>query len=82
MREVDEISDEDLTAASEMFTGIVSGNNPYQQAIEIAQRQFGVCINGHRLVDRIMSTFATTLLPIEACVNRHLLSAGFSRLIN
>ena len=82
MREVDEISNEDLTAASEMFTCIVSGNNPYQQAIEIAQRQFGVCIKGHRLLDRIMSTFATTFLPIEACVNRHLLSAGFARLIN
>lgn len=82
MREIDEISDEDLVAASEMYNSIVSGNNPYQQAIEIAQGQFGVCINSHRLLDRIMSTFTTTLLPIEACVNRHLLSAGFSRLIN
>lgn len=82
MREVDEISDEDLAAASEIYNCIVSGNNPYQQAIEIAQRQFGVCINSHRLLDRIMSPFATTHLPIEACVNCHLLSAGFSRLIN
>jgi len=81
MSEVDEISDEDLVAASEIYNSIVSGNSPYQQAIEIAKTQFGVCIKGHGHLDRVMSTFATTLLPIEACVNRHLLSAGFLRLI-
>jgi hypothetical protein len=82
MREVDEISDEDLVAASEIYNSIVSGKNPYQQAIEIAQTQFGVCIKGHRLLDRIMSTFATSPAPIEGCVNHHLRLAGYSRLVD
>lgn len=82
MREVDEISDEDLEAVSAVLKSMLSPDNPYQRAVDIAQREFGINIKGHSLLDRVMSLYATTLLTIDQCVINSLQSAGFSRLIN
>lgn len=80
MREVDEISDEDLEAASAFLKSILSADNPYQRAVDIAQNEFGIDIKGHSLLDRIMSLYATTLFTIDQCVVNSLQSAGFLRL--
>lgn len=79
-REVDEIDEEDLQAISDFYESMVSGTSPAQQAITIAQEQFGVSIAGHVVLDRILERYACSLLTIEECVIACLEQSGFMRL--
>lgn len=78
----DDVSAEDLEAVAGFYNSIVSGDNPDQQAIVIAQEQFGICIKGHILLDRVLSIYACSNLCIEDSVINVLQSAGFMRLFD
>jgi hypothetical protein len=81
-REVDEIDEEDLQAISDFYESMVSDPSPEQQAIKIAQEQFGVSIDGHVVLNRILERYACSLLTIEECVIACLEQSGFMRLGN
>lgn len=81
-REVDEIDEEDLDAASDFYRRMVSGTSPAQQAITIAQEKFGVPIAGHVVLDRILERYACSLSTIEECVMTCLEQSGFMRLVD
>ncbi|WAK04399.1 hypothetical protein [Methylobacter sp. YRD-M1] len=79
-REVDEIDEEELQAISDFYESMVSDPRPEQQAITIAQEQFGVSIDDHVLLNRILERYACSLLTIEECVIACLEQSGFMRL--
>jgi hypothetical protein len=81
-REVDEIDEEGLEAAADFYSSMVSGNHPSQQAIAMAQEQFGVSIAGHVVLDRILERYACSLLTIEECVIACFEQSGFKRLVD
>jgi hypothetical protein len=82
LSEVDEIDSEDLEAASDFYERMVSGTRSDQQAIAIAQAQFGVPIAGHVVLNRILERYACSLLTIEECVLTCLEQSGFMRLVD
>jgi hypothetical protein len=80
MREVDEVTSDDLEAAAEYFGQLTSGLLPQQEACRIAQEQFGVSIQGTDHLDRILMTYAATLASLENCVSGCLKKAGYQPL--
>ena len=75
MCEADEISDEDLEAASEFYQRILDESLPQQQAVKLAHDQYGIELTDKTL-NSILQHYACTSSPLHACVEAGLRRAG------
>ena len=73
--EVDEISDDDLEAASDYYERLLNDTLPQKQAEKIALEQYGVVLDANEL-NRILEQYACTPFSIEDCVAKGLRMAG------
>ena len=73
--EVDQISDDDLEAASDYYERLLNNTLPQHQAKQIALEQFGVTLDDI-VLNSILGQYACTPLSIEDCVAKGLRMAG------
>jgi len=71
LEEVDQISDDDLEAASDYYERLLNDTLPQKQAEKIALEQYGVVLDAN-VLNRILEQYACTPLSIEDCVRAQL----------